>query len=48
MKDMVGFVQRARRQLCIKTQKLGQIGEMWRMRGEILEKWGGVGYSMEE
>jgi len=35
---MVGFVQRARKQLYEKPQKLGQIGEMWRMSGEILEK----------
>lgn len=36
MKEMVGFVQRSRKQLCGRMQKLGQIGEVWWMNGEIV------------
>ena len=42
MNEMVGFVQRARKKLYGKTLKLGQIGEMLQMSGEILEKWVGA------
>jgi len=38
MKEIVGFVQGTRKKLYGKMQKLGQIGEMWQMSGEILEK----------
>ena len=36
MKERVGFVQSGRKKLCTETQKLGQIGNMRQMSGEIL------------
>jgi len=39
MKEMVGFVQMVRKQIYGKTmQKLGQIGEIWRMSWGIYER----------